>query len=94
MIMGMEEIEVGLLTKHGNDAVVHMPERRFPGVLIQGDTLHELWRTASLALSGLNDNAEQSIDRLTMVVDDLAEMLGRYERALSAEGMTLPYPRR
>lgn len=38
----MERIEAELLTDSGNDAVVRMPGRRFPGVLVQGGTLHIL----------------------------------------------------
>jgi hypothetical protein len=36
----MERIEAELFTDGGNDAVVRMPGRRFPGVLMQGDSLH------------------------------------------------------
>lgn len=36
----MKRIEADILTDGGNDAVVRMPGRRFPGVLIQGDSLH------------------------------------------------------
>nr|WP_251829139.1 hypothetical protein [Streptomyces sp. ATCC 21386] len=35
----MERVEAELFTDPGNDAVVRLPPRRFPGVLIQGDSL-------------------------------------------------------
>ncbi|MET7360005.1 hypothetical protein ABZS76_16340 [Streptomyces sp. NPDC005562] len=35
----MERIEAELFTDPGNDAVVRLPPRRFPGMLIQGDVL-------------------------------------------------------
>ncbi|MFF5778388.1 DUF6959 family protein [Streptomyces virginiae] len=35
----MERVEAELFTDGGNDAVVRLPGRDFPGVLIQGDTL-------------------------------------------------------
>ncbi|WP_373294465.1 DUF6959 family protein [Streptomyces albiflavescens] len=35
----MERVEAELFTDGGNDAVVRLPGRNFPGVLIQGDTL-------------------------------------------------------
>lgn len=38
----MERIEVELFTDGGNDAVLRMPGRQFPGVLVQGDSLHVL----------------------------------------------------
>ncbi|WUT05150.1 hypothetical protein OG802_18845 [Streptomyces sp. NBC_00704] len=33
----MKRIEAELFTDGGNDAVVRMPGRQFPGVLVQGD---------------------------------------------------------
>ncbi len=35
----MTSVEVDLLTDQGNGAVLRLPERKFPGVLIHGDTL-------------------------------------------------------
>ncbi|MFD5424448.1 DUF6959 family protein [Streptomyces sp. NPDC127084] len=35
----MERLEAELFTDGGNNAVVRLPPRRFPGVLIQGDSL-------------------------------------------------------
>lgn len=50
----MEHIEAELFTDGGNDAVVRLSGRRFPGVLVQGDSLRILrsdvaegWRRAS-----------------------------------------------
>ncbi|WP_405919481.1 DUF6959 family protein [Streptomyces longwoodensis] len=38
----MERVEAELFTDGGNDAVVRLPGRKFPGVLMQGDSLHIL----------------------------------------------------
>ncbi|MGW1608957.1 DUF6959 family protein [Streptomyces sp. NPDC002285] len=38
----MDRVEAELFTDGGNDAVVRLPGRRFPGVLIRGDSLHTL----------------------------------------------------
>ncbi|MFE9967575.1 hypothetical protein OG894_38555 [Streptomyces sp. NBC_01724] len=35
----MERVEAELFTDSGNNAVVRLPGGRFPGVLIQGDSL-------------------------------------------------------
>ncbi|MFC4036677.1 DUF6959 family protein [Streptomyces polygonati] len=35
----MERLEVELLTDAGNDAVLHLPNRKFPGLLVQDDSL-------------------------------------------------------
>jgi Family of unknown function (DUF6959) len=42
----MQRVEVELFTDPGNNAVVRLGGRRFPGVLIQGDTLSILWQQA------------------------------------------------
>ncbi|WP_373560367.1 hypothetical protein [Streptomyces sp. Ag109_G2-15] len=38
----MERVEAELFTDGGNDAVIRLSGRRFPGVLIQGDSLRIL----------------------------------------------------
>ncbi|GAA4998584.1 DUF6959 family protein [Streptomyces siamensis] len=38
----MKRVEAELFTDGGNHAVVHLPGRKFPGVLMQGDSLHIL----------------------------------------------------
>jgi hypothetical protein len=62
---GMERIEVELFSHPGNNAIVRMPGRRFPGVLIQGDSLsnlrHEVARVAEACARGdLNEAREWS----------------------------------
>ena len=37
--VGVEIVEVELFTAPGNNAIVRMPGRAFPAVLVQGDTL-------------------------------------------------------
>lgn len=54
--------------------------RRFPGVLIQGDTLFSLYE----------DLAEEASDSYTL--ERVREWLGGYERALDELGLDLPYP--
>ncbi|MET8023175.1 DUF6959 family protein [Streptomyces avermitilis] len=57
----VERVEAELFTDGRNDAVVRLPGRRFPGVLIQGDSPHILrsdladaWDSAGLLLAGLD----------------------------------------
>jgi hypothetical protein len=88
----VEHVEVELFTDGGNNAVVRMPGRRFPGVVIQGDTLSNLWSMASNALEQQRaSRSDVSLDQLEMIVDDLNDMLRRYENALDRAGLPRPY---
>ena len=62
--------------------VLKMSERRFPGVLVQGDTL----------LSLLQDLEEESPD--TVAIQTVRSWLRSYEVVLERNGLELPYPRR
>ena len=90
---GMEKIEVELLTDGGNNAVVRMPGRAFPGVVIQGDTLSTLWVSATEALEQLRspDRRTDGLSELENVVSHLDAVLTRYERALDAHQVRRPY---
>jgi hypothetical protein len=43
----MTLVEVDLLTDQGNGAVLRLPDRSFPGVLVQGDTLSHYLSTVA-----------------------------------------------
>ena len=43
---------VEIFSDQTNAAVIRHPERRFPGILIQGDSLHILCQQADIACSG------------------------------------------
>ncbi|MBR7834139.1 hypothetical protein KDL01_12760 [Actinospica durhamensis] len=88
----MERIEAELFTDGGNNAVVRLPGRRFPGVLVQGDTLAQL--RADLAevqeaiAAGDVDDARES---LALVLHDVDGLLERYSGALEEHGLPLPF---
>ena len=54
-LRGVELIEVDLLTSPGNYAIVRMPGRRFPGVVMQGDSLSILAYDAQEIAVALSD---------------------------------------
>jgi hypothetical protein len=85
-------VEAELFTDGGNDAVVRLPHRNFPGVLIQGDTLKGLQRDVAeiveLCAAGDLDEARFSASLLHA---DLGEKLQRYADALDAHGIPRPY---
>ena len=84
--------EVQLLSRPINFAVVQLPERKSPGVVVQGDTLHALKQQISemarlLASKDLED-LESEIEDMQEV---LTEALTHYEKICSERGIALPY---
>jgi hypothetical protein len=81
-----------LLSRPVNFAVVQLPERSYPGVVVQGDTLHSLQKQVELMgrlletkeLEGLADEIEDLNTRLS-------EALAHYEYICSERGISLPY---
>ncbi|MEU6703838.1 DUF6959 family protein [Streptomyces wuyuanensis] len=88
----MEHVEAELFTDGGNNAVVRLPGRRFPGVLIQGDTLSTLRSDVAEVVEAL-DLGDEAAARETvgLLLEDLDALLARYSAALDAHGIPLPY---
>lgn len=86
-------IAVELFSPPTNNAVIRMPGRAYPGVLIQGDTLASLVATAKEIESLVPAAAVGSelADRVVDLRERLEGMLSWYEQRLSDAGLTLPY---
>lgn len=88
----MVKIEVELFTDQGNNAVVRLPARRFPGVLIQGDTLRGLLEATNEALGAIEQNKlPDARDILVALAGQLKAAQDRYEAAISTEGTKSSY---
>jgi len=90
--MKTEEIEI--YSDKTNSSIVRMPERRFPGVVIQGDSLSVLFHDLMSALEG----AEGKVDRHTFLsilsqAEAIESHLRNYEEVLKKSGIPLPYDR-
>jgi hypothetical protein len=88
----MKRVEVDLLGDAVNAVVLRVPGRRFPGIVIQGDSLSILQSTverlvAALADARLSDATDEAVE--------LRELLKgykhAYEEAMTAAGLALPY---
>lgn len=88
----MEHIEAELFTDGGNDAVVRIPGRRFPGVLMQGDSLHILRSdVAELLKACERGDLAEARDSAGLLLADLDALLARYETALNENAIPRPY---
>lgn len=82
-------LEVG-----ANGAVVQLPERKFPGIVIQGDSLSILVSNVSELRENIAKKDEAEIAAsLDMLERHLKERLEFYESVLVRQGVPLPYVR-
>jgi len=85
-------VAVDLLTAPGNNAVIRLPDRKYPGILIQGDSFYALFvELDDLAVAASSRSADpELVENAVAVRDNIGELLARYEQALALHGMTLP----
>jgi|LakMenEpi03Aug12_release.lakeMendotaPanAssembly.Ray.scaffolds.fasta_scaffold696934_2 predicted RNase H-like HicB family nuclease len=78
----MPQIEVDLLTDQGNNAVIRLPGRTYPGIVVQGDTLSilldNLQEVKALIITAQSKDA---IEALNDVIEDLLDIQIRYDKA-------------
>lgn len=84
--------QVDLLSPPVNFAVVQLPERKYPGVVVQGDTLHSLLQQVRqmerlLAAGDLEELSGEVAD----LKEQLSDGLGYLERICAERGIALPY---
>ncbi|GGN77496.1 hypothetical protein GCM10011579_059790 [Streptomyces albiflavescens] len=88
----MERVEAELFTDGGNDAVVRLPGRRFPGVLMQGDSLHILrGDLAEVVEAYERGHLAEARDSAGLLLEGLDALLTRYEDALQQHEIPRPY---
>lgn len=90
----MEPVQAELLSPGSNNAVVRLPHRRFPGVLVQGDSLVTLLSLAEAVEDLLaQGHTAEAAEELADLANSLADMLKGYEVALASHGIEQPYNR-
>jgi len=87
----MERVEVELFTDGSNNAVIRMPGRQFPGVLIQGDSLASLRSdVAEIRDACLAGDATEAVEAAEFLLEDLDAILLRYTDALERHNLRKP----
>ena len=88
----MKKIEVALLSDAVNNPVILLPNRKFPGVLIQGDSLRILYDLVEEMAEALDKNEEDELyDIVQRLKDILNSRVQIYEETLREQNMELPY---
>lgn len=86
----METMEVEVYSQATNAAIVRMPGRQFPGLVLQGDTLNILRAHAEHVVESLRGSGEAT-DAAEYLATHLSELLTHYSRVLKAHSMRLPF---
>jgi len=73
-----------------NASVMRHPGRKFPGMLIQGDTLYSLSRMAAGALAAAQPGSDQWYE-LKNLTDALRSRVDLYARVMREHGLELPF---
>jgi hypothetical protein len=75
-----------------NAAVLRHPGRKFPGILIQGDTLHSLCVSADEACASARGvMSGDDYERLNDIRDHLRSLLTHYKSVLIEHNIRLPF---
>lgn len=89
----MERQELKIYSTSSNLAVIEVPGRRFPGSVIQGDSLNNLCTLArSVHHRTMQTEDRELIDDASELLSLLEERLRHYEATLQQHGLELPYP--
>jgi hypothetical protein len=88
----MKTVSVDCLSEAPNYGVIRMPGRKYPALVVQGDSLRILLDLAQEIQGRVKDSSDEE---LRSTVDELMEQLGsrveHYEQVLAKEHMELPY---
>jgi hypothetical protein len=88
----MESLELEVYSQASNAAVVRVPGRRFPGVVVQGDTLCSLQQRAEYVAERLKSgHALEAAEVAGDLASSLDALLLHYEVVLGEHGIPLPY---
>lgn len=84
----MRVINVELFTDQKNGAVLRLPDRQFPGVLIQGDTLQSYITDLSEIADECKqlDGGESVCEQLEDFVERFIDLKERYDNAVQTQG--------
>ncbi|HWU53914.1 MAG TPA: hypothetical protein VN175_00345 [Rhizomicrobium sp.] len=91
--MRVENVEI--YSDQTNPAVIRHPARRFPGVLIQGDSLHLLCQKADSACENAKSAPNSALySELNELRNALWGYLAHYKAVLGEHDMPLPFSER
>ena len=83
---------VEVFSDQSNAAVMRHPRRKYPGVLVQGDTLHSLYAAADACCKQLHDSLDDDTSaRMIDLRDHLRSLVNHYKAVLGEHKIPLPF---
>lgn len=90
--MSLRTAEVEIFSDETNSAVMRHPGRRFPGVLVQGDTLYTWCRSLDVICASARGRVDDdAFVELNDLRNRLWSHLNHYKQVLGEHGMPLPF---
>jgi hypothetical protein len=86
--MRIENVEI--FSDQANAPVLRHPDRSYPGVLVQGDTLFSLCSRADLACEKVGRGGP-GYEELNQLRNTLWSLLNHYKSTLTEHGIQLPF---
>jgi hypothetical protein len=87
----MRRVEIEMFSETTNCPVVRVPHRKFPGVVIQGDSLSVLLCEAQGICKMVAENDPELPDAADYLKGLLWDYVREYEHVMEANGLELPY---
>lgn len=83
---------VEIYSDQTNAAILRHPSRKFPGVLVQGDTLHSMCRSADdVCKDAKGVVASYTYEELNDLRNHLWSLLNHYKSVLGEHQVSLPF---
>jgi hypothetical protein len=86
-----KETVVDIYAEETNFAVIKISSRKYPGVLIQGDSLYALLSTVTDVIELFNVDKEEAMEGLRYLYDELNWRVECYQEVLKENGEPFPY---
>lgn len=88
----MKKEEVEIFSDATNQAVMKHPERNYPGVLIQGDTLYSICKDLDEVCQEIKaGNVVEAFEELNEIRNSMWERLNHYKAVLGEHDIELPF---
>ena len=90
----MSKAQASILKNSGNFAVVQMPDRNYPAMVVPGDSLHILCQDMEELVENLVaelGSENEAVQNAKYILESLQERRSYYEEVLHSCGIELPY---
>lgn len=79
-----------LLSDSKNYAVVHLPERKYPGLVLQGDTLARIVKSLEACRKIYKKDEEEFLHIIEGLIEDFELAANKYKEICAQNGINLP----